>query len=83
VNAKDLAVSYPHCDARVLHQPGECSICDLYPEDQQDRITDGIKYTGKDDRPIGDLKFPCPAEEARGDNCQRWTGNLPKRYRSR
>lgn len=29
---------FPHCNAEVLHAPGECIYCDMYPDRQQMRI---------------------------------------------
>lgn len=64
----------PHCDELVLHAPGECEICDKYaPQAQQQRITDGVNFTGHNDP----NKQPCPAWVRRGANCQKWQGNAP------
>lgn len=39
-------MQFPHCDARVLHAPGECGYCDACPVWQQLRIAWGIAFTG-------------------------------------
>jgi len=52
----------PHCDARILHQPGECWSCDLYPDWQALRKLWGIAFTGR--QPAGD-QLPCPADHSR------------------
>lgn len=36
----------PHCDGRILHAPGECWSCDLYPDWQKLRELWGIAFTG-------------------------------------
>lgn len=36
----------PHCDSRVLHAPGECWACDLYPQWQEARQVQGVAFTG-------------------------------------
>jgi hypothetical protein len=67
---------YPHCDTRVLHQPGSCEYCDLHPGQQQARVSAGIAFTGCAPLP-GQL--PCPADEARPagspSDHRRWGGN--------
>ncbi len=67
----------PHCDARVLHAPGECSICDEYaPSAQADRIARGVNFTGHADL----NKEFCPADIARGlAGAHVWHGNRPKK----
>lgn len=63
---------YPHCDDRVLHAPGVCSFCDLYPEEQAARIANGVNFTGESDP----NKKQCPAEQRRSlDTINRWGGN--------
>lgn len=39
-------MTYPHCDARVLHAPGECAYCDEHPDWQKLREVWGIAFTG-------------------------------------
>lgn len=68
---------FPHCDPRVLHAPGECKYCDKHPDWQQLRITWGICFTGYE--PSQKKELPCPAWFARGDNCQKWSGNIARR----
>lgn len=36
----------PHCDQRILHEPGSCWACDLYPDWQKLRELWGIAFTG-------------------------------------
>lgn len=38
---------YPHCNTEVLHAPGECVYCDMYPERQQARIAGGSPFSPK------------------------------------
>jgi hypothetical protein len=66
-------VQYPHCDQHVLHAPGACEFCDMYPDMQQDRVDRGVNFTGETDP----TKLPCPAWARRGSNCQVWAGNTP------
>lgn len=35
----------PHCNASMLHAPGECYYCDHYPQRQQAYIDGGIPFT--------------------------------------
>ena len=35
---------FPHCNAEVLHAPGECVFCDLYPTRQQMRAASGAAF---------------------------------------
>ena len=61
---------YPHCDNLVIHR--NCHVCDLYPELQQERIKNGINFTGENDP----NKLPCPAEQRRSlRDINRWQGN--------
>lgn len=65
---------YPHCDSFVLHAPGKCEVCDLYPTYQAARIAAGINFTGEHrlDR------RKCPSEERRPlETIERWPGNRP------
>jgi hypothetical protein len=68
--------SYPHCDARVLHAPGQCSIRDQYATDLQEiRQIWGINFTGESDP----SKSQCPAEAARPlETINKWGGNTAK-----
>lgn len=74
---KNAIDQFPHCDARVLHAPGECAYCDKHPDWQALRIHWGIAFTGyQPDEKAKEL--PCPAWFARGENCQKWSGNTPR-----
>jgi hypothetical protein len=68
--------SYPHCDARVLHAPSQCSICDQYASDLQEiRQIWGVNFTGESDP----NKTQCPAEAARPlETINKWGGNTAK-----
>ena len=64
---------FPHCDDRILHAPGKCRYCDLYPEMQKAREEQKISFTGE---PARSGWFPCPAEQARSSaNLNAWHGN--------
>lgn len=60
----------PHCDQRILHEPGKCWACDLYPDWQTLRVKWDIAFTGQEPTPrrVGELGFterhilPCPAD---------------------
>lgn len=69
---------FPHCDARVLHAPGECKYCDEHPEWQELRFTWGIAFTGYTPDE-GTKELPCPADYARGDGHTKWGGNRAKK----
>src|SRR5271165_4500662 len=64
---------YPHCDARILHAPGECQYCDMKPDWQILRQRWSIAFTGY--TPEG-TELPCPADYARGDTHKNWNGNV-------
>lgn len=74
-NVQHIA-QFPHCDPRVLHAPGECEVCGNFKEWQELRIAWGIAFTGwtPDEK-----ELPCPADHARGDNHQKWPGNVPSK----
>jgi hypothetical protein len=76
VRVHDYIPQFPHCDARVLHAPGECEFCDHHPDWQALRMAWGICFTGYEPEPEKS-ELPCPAWFARGDNCQKWRGNVP------
>lgn len=64
----------PHCDQYVLHAPGECKYCDMYPEAQQKRVADKINFTGHHEHG----KTVCPSEERRSIKIiHNWYGNAP------
>jgi hypothetical protein len=79
MHASDLAEAakhcpFPHCDSLVLHAPGECQVCDLYPTAQAKRIKDRINFTGQ--RVKGRTK--CPSERRRPlSDINAWGGNRP------
>lgn len=65
--------TWPHCDQRVLHAPGECEYCDKHGELQAVRESWGINFTGHHDPE----KYLCPAEDARSLSViERWGGNV-------
>lgn len=78
-------MQFPHCDARILHAPGECEYCDMHADWQELRQTWGIAFTGHvpvtpSDQPW--LKqLPCPADFNRppdsSSDHRRWSGNKP------
>ena len=37
----------PHCDPRVLHEPGKCMHCDNFPSWQELRQLWNINFTGE------------------------------------
>jgi hypothetical protein len=72
--------TFPHCDSRILHAPGECAYCDSQPEWQELRQAWGIAFTGR--QPDGAwISLPCAADAARparaGNDHRRWGGNKP------
>lgn len=62
-------MTFPHCDDRVLHKSKECIYCDMYPDLQNQRIKEGINFTGHGDDPATDIR---PLEKI-----YRWHGNIP------
>lgn len=62
----------PHCDQRMLHAPGDCVVCDYYPDRQALRVMWGIAFTGRPE----DGMFPCPFDVTRGTSS--WPGNQAK-----
>ena len=75
---KNAIPQFPHCDGKVLHAPGECKYCDDHPDWQALRVTWGIAFTGWEPNEA-EKELPCPAWYARGDNCQKWGGNVPRK----
>lgn len=62
----------PHCDQSVLHAPGACRPCDLYPDWQEMRKRQRINFTGESD----ELKAPCPTTYFREEETiNQWPGN--------
>jgi len=41
-----VIATFPHCDQRILHAPGECEHCDTQQEWQELRQSWGIAFTG-------------------------------------
>ncbi len=64
----------PHCDSTILHAPGACQYCDMYPAWQQLRERWRLNFTGEHDPD----KAPCPSEHSRPPEIRdRWYGNRP------
>jgi len=64
----------PHCDASILHAPGACQYCDLYPAWQELRRRWRMNYTGDYDTD----KAPCPSVYFREPWVRdHWGGNQP------
>lgn len=36
---------FPHCNSEVLHAPGTCYYCDMYPDRQEMRIASNTPFT--------------------------------------
>lgn len=69
-------MQYPHCDASVLHAPGECEYCDRHQEWQELRKAWGIAFTGRPE----EGKLPDPASLKRPvETINKWAGNQPKK----
>src|SRR5579863_1890110 len=68
-------IQFPHCDQRILHAPGECEFCDERADWQELRQAWGIVFTGYE--PEG-TELPCPADHARGENVNKWYGNVAR-----
>ncbi len=71
--ARCVIEQFPHCDQRILHAPGECTVCDHHPEWQALRIAWAIAFTGY--TPEG-KELPDPATHARGGSVNLWHGNV-------
>lgn len=70
--ASETLAAMPHCDSTILHAPGSCGFCDLYPQRQEDRVTQRINFTGESEPD----KAPCPSEYFRPPELRdRWPGN--------
>lgn len=90
ITGRYLPETYPHCDPRVLHEPGECEYCDQRPEWQAERIANKVLFTN-DPRNSALIEaylktgcfnqeyVPCPGMLARGDAIKVWGGNVAKR----
>lgn len=67
--------AFPHCDDLVLHAPGHCEYCDVYPDRQMERLRLLINFTGQSIP--GRAK--CPSEVRRPlEVSHAWFGNRPK-----
>jgi hypothetical protein len=65
----------PHCDARVLHLPEECTYCADRVDLQEERVELGVSNTGVTNR-----AWPCPADKARSsDSLNGWYGNVARK----
>lgn len=62
---------FPHCDSDILHAPGECAVCDLYPSKQKARILEQVAFTGHEPLPS---QQPCPADARRPPDSSSWHG---------
>lgn len=69
--------SAPHCDQRVLHAPGECESCDLFPNWQQARIVQGVAFTGRE--PVDGEVFDPASLFRTAEQINAWPGNRPYR----
>ena len=72
----------PHCDARILHAPGDCETCDAFPLLQKAREIWGITFT---EQPVSEKQpLECPAVLARGvDSLNSWGGNVQTKTNKR
>jgi hypothetical protein len=77
---------FPHCDAKILHAPGECKFCDRHADWQELRRMWGIAFTGHADdvvetrdwngNPVTKTLIPCPSEWSRPVSViNKWAGN--------
>lgn len=74
-DVQEKIAKHPHCDELVLHAPGKCEYCDLYPERQSQRVRDGVAFTGEPPTKGGPEK-PCPSTQRRPlSTIERWPGN--------
>ena len=70
-----VRAEYPHCDPDVLHAPGTCRHCDMYPDRQAARMGLRINFTG------GNVagRSRCPSEGKRSRReIHAWPGNRPQ-----
>ena len=69
---EEVLYRMPHCDTKILHAPGECHHCNLYPEYQRYRQVAGINFTGESNA----NKAPCPSLWNRtAEQRDNWEGN--------
>jgi hypothetical protein len=43
--AEEAVAPFPHCNTEVLHAPGTCVYCDLYPDRQAQRQASNTPFT--------------------------------------
>lgn len=74
-------ITFPHCDALILHKPGTCEVCDMRPDWQALRSAQGIAYSDSSEAEIAHLGLtPCPSTYRRSAELRdRWGGNRPVR----
>lgn len=78
---------FPHCDARILHAPGECEFCDECPEWQELRKVWMVAFTGHEPTTSdhAGTQVPCPADFNRpaysASDHSRWGGNVASPHR--
>lgn len=73
-SAYALLGQFPHCDAAILHKPGDCEYCDRHPEWQAMRIATRTNFSGETDP----AKAPCPSAHHRtARTAHAWPGNRP------
>lgn len=71
---EQMTAQSPHCDANVLHAPGECVYCDMYPDRQKRRVESAVNFTGEH----LSHKTSCPSEVVRPlAIINKWPGNRP------
>lgn len=71
----------PHCDSSILHAPGTCEYCDMYPDWQEYRRIAQIAFTGTEQEQgsASDLLAPCPSTFFRAPETRdAWGGNVAK-----
>lgn len=61
IRRRSEVAEFPHCDSEVLHAPGMCEVCDMFPELQEARVNANVNFTGEADT----TKDPCPATARR------------------
>lgn len=68
---------FPHCDAQVLHTPGNCEHCDKFPGAQYARKHMRVAYTDTPPEIVeAEGLMACPAITRRGEeSINSWFGN--------
>jgi hypothetical protein len=74
-------VGFPHCDSLILHSPGACSFCDMHPDWQELRSSQGVAFSDTPEDVIEERRLvPCPSTYRRTAELRdRWGGNVPTR----